>query len=412
MRIVKLTTAVVEANYDWTLVRLETEDGLRGLGEAYLGPGVAAILREMASLVTGMDASQPEVVVRRLRAHTVHASPGVVWHAIAAVETACWDLLGQKRGCRMADLLGGAFREEVPVYADCHAGEALDSLTALLQPRKLWWMGPGGDGSTADTSLKHHGWDKSDAALPGVDDYARRGREMVARGFRMLKFDADIPTPFPSDEYNRGLTRAEIDYVVERIAAVRAAVGPEVGLAVDCHWNYNVADARKLMRALDGLDLLWVEDPLPPESIDALADLAGVGGAPVATGENHYQMADFEALLQRGRVRVLAPDVQKVGPLQTREVARLADRHGATVAAHNIASPIGFLAAAHTAAAIPNFLALEWHGASVPFFDQLSREGAPIRGGVVRLPDRAGLGVTLNEDVARKHAKPGEGFFE
>lgn len=227
----------------------------------------------------------------------------------------------------------------------------------------------------------------------------------------MLKFDADIPTPYESDEYNRALTRAEIEYVVERIGVVREAIGPQIGLAVDCHWNYNVADARRLMSALAPFDLLWFEDPVPPECIEALADLQTTG-VPVATGENHYHVADFEALLTVARVRVLAPDVQKVGPLHAKEVGKLADRHAASVALHNIASPIGFLAAAHTAAAIPNLLALEWHGASVPFFDEIALEGAVIRNGVAPIPDRAGLGVTLNEEVARKYAKPGEGWFE
>jgi L-alanine-DL-glutamate epimerase-like enolase superfamily enzyme len=411
MRILRLTTAVIEANYDWTLVRLDAGGGLYGLGEAYVGPGVAAILREMAALVVGMDASRPEVLVRRLRAHTIHAAPGVVWHAIAAIETACLDLLGKSLGLPLCDLLGGAFRPSVAVYADCHAGEALDSLTPLLQPRKPVWASEQ-PGSTAATSLKHHGWDKSDESLPTLDDYRNRAAQMVSRGFRALKFDADIPTPFPSDEYDRGLTRAEIEYVVERIAAVREAIGPNVQLAVDCHWNYSVPAALKLIRALEPLDLLWVEDPIPPESIEDLAILQNATPATIATGENHYLTADFSALLRYGRIRILAPDVQKIGPLQTKEIGRLADVHAASIAAHNIASPVGFMAAAHTAAAIPNFLCLEWHGASVPFFDTMVNEGPLIQSGAVAISGRPGLGVTLNEAVAARYAKPTEPFFE
>ena len=352
LKIARLTTAVIEANYDWTLVRLDAEDGQYGLGEAYLGPGLAAILREMASLVVGMDAAKPEVLVRRLRAHSIHAAPGVVWHAIAGIETACFDLLGKHLGRPVCDLLGGAFRNSVPVYADCHAGEALDSLTALLQPRQPAWAASQ-PGAAASTSLKHHGWDKSDDSLPTLDDYRNRAAEMVSRGFRTLKFDADIPTPFPSDEYDRSLSRAEIEYVVERLSAVREAIGPNVALAVDCHWNYNVADARKLIRALEPLDLLWVEDPIPPESIEQLADLQSATTTAIATGENHYLTADFTALIRQGRIRILAPDVQKIGLLHTKEIGRLADTHAASIAAHNISSPIGFMAAAHVAAAIP-----------------------------------------------------------
>jgi L-alanine-DL-glutamate epimerase-like enolase superfamily enzyme len=410
-RITRLSTAVVEANYDWILVRLEGENGLSGLGEAYMGPGVPAILREMTPLVVGMECTRPEVLTRRLRAHTVHAAPGVAWHAIAAIETACLDMLGHHAGLPLCDLLGGACRASVPVYADCHAGDALDSITPLLQPRRPSWL-EGPAGAAAQTSLKHHGWDKSDSSLPTLDDYRRRASEMAGRGFRTLKFDADIPTPFPSDEYDRGLTRAEIDYVVERLAAVREAAGSGVALAVDCHWNYNVTAARRLIRALEPLDLLWVEDPVPPECIDELADLQSSAGAAIATGENHYQTAEYELLLRKGRVRILMPDVQKVGPLHAREIGRLADAHSSSLAPHNIASPIGFLAAAHVCAATPNLLALEWHGASVPFFDTFVKEGPVIRRGQVEISERPGLGVTLDEDVARRYAKPGEPFFE
>jgi len=410
MNITRLTTAVIEANYDWVLVRLDGDGGLFGLGEAYMGPGVASILREMAPLVLGMPVTQPDVLVRRLRAHTIHAAPGVVWHAIAGIETACLDLLGKYTQRPVCDLLGGAYRRVVRVYVDCHAGDALDSLSALLQPRQPAWLS-GSPGDAAPTSLKHHGWDTRERVLPAPEDYRKRAREMVDRGFQMLKFDADIPTPFPTDEYDRSLTRAEIEYVVARLSAVRETIGPHVGLAVDCHWNYNVADARRLMRALVPLDLLWVEDPIPPESIEALADLQLPESAPIATGENHYLPGDFAALMERGRVRILAPDVQKVGMLQTCDIGRMADAKAASIAIHNISSPIGFMAAAHAAAAIPNFLALEWHGASVPFFDDLVREGAVIQSGVVRIPDRPGLGVTLNESAAAPLLRPGEPFF-
>jgi gluconate/galactonate dehydratase len=413
MKITRLSTATIEANYDWVLVRLDGEGGLHGLGESYMGPGLAAILAEMAPLVVGRDAERPDVLVRRLRASTVHASPGVVWHAIAGIETACLDLLGRHLGRPVSELLGGRYRDRVPVYADCHAGEALDSMTPLLQPRRPAWADPGTEPDSGSAiSLKHHGWDKSDAELPSPSDYGQRAAEMVDRGFQTLKFDADIPTPFPTDEYDRGLTHAEIAYVVERLSAVRDAVGPDIGFAVDCHWNYNVADARKLIRALEPLDLLWVEDPIPPECIEPLRELQQSTSIALATGENHYFSADFGRLLRTCGIRILAPDAQKIGLLGAREVAALANSEAATVAFHNIASPIGFMAAAHTAAATPNFLALEWHGASVSFFDELIEEGPLIREGSVTITDRPGLGVTLDEEVARKHRKPGAPFFD
>lgn len=419
MKITKLSTAVIEANYDWVLVRLDAGNGLCGIGEAYMGPGVTAILRELATLVVGMDATRPDVLVRRLRAHTIFASPGVVWHAITGIETACLDLLGKHLGLPVADLLGGACRSRVPLYADCHAGDALESLSPLLLPRQPSWMRKAagdaatGEGSLSEsTSLKHHGWDKAEGALPNVEDYRRRAIEMVERGFRTLKFDADIPTPYPSDEYNRSLSRAEIDYVVERLAAVRAAIGPHIALAVDFHWNYNVADACRLIQAMEPLDLLWVEDPIPPDAIAALGQVQQSTKTPIATGENHFLMADFLALLRDGQVRILCPDAQKIGLSHTRDVGRLADFHATALALHNICGPVGLMAAAHTAAAIPNCLVLEWHGASVPFYEDLLADGPLIENGDIAIRARPGLGITLNEAVAEKYRKPGEPFFE
>jgi len=410
MKITRVTTAVVEANYDWVLVRIDADNGQYGIGEAYMGPGVPAIVREFGTLLAGADPEGPQVLMRRLRGASIHAAPGAVDHALAGIETAVWDLLGKSYGQPVWKLLGGRFRSDVRVYADCHAGDALDSLSALLQPRTVAWMG-GGAAQTGELSLKHHGWNPLEREFPTVDDYRRRAREMADRGFTAMKFDADIPTPYPTDEYNRSLSRAEIEYVVERLAAVRAEIGPGVDLAVDCHWNYTVADAVKLAKALEPLDLLWYEDPIPPRPIEPLGHLQAAIAVPVSTGENLYAIEDFWDLLTVGRVRVVAPDVQKTGLLRAMLVAQMADLRFVNLAIHNISSPVGFVAAAHVAAAIPNFLALEWHGASVPFFDELVG-GPVIERGHVTMTDRPGLGIELNRECAWKYRKAGEPFFE
>ncbi len=411
MKITRLSTAVIEANYDWVLVRLDAAGGLFGIGEAYMGPGLTAILREMAPLVCGMSAEDPELIVRRLRACVIHAGPGVAWHAIAGIETACLDLLGKALKLPVAKLLGGRYRDSVRVYADCHAGDALDSLSPMLQPRQLHWLG-GAPAAEAAISLKHHGWDKHESTLPPVSAYSERAGQMAARGFTALKFDADIPTPYPTDEYDRSLSRREIEFVVERLSAVRSAIGSAVDLAVDCHWNYNTGDAAKLIKALEPLDLLWVEDPIPPESIADMAALQAGTALTLATGENHYQPIDFRRLLGEGGLRILAPDVQKVGLFAAKEIGRMADTHAAALALHNISSPVGFAAAAHAAAAIPNCLTLEWHGASVPFFNELLCDGPYIENGRIQVGDRPGLGIELNLDVANKYRKLSEPFFE
>lgn len=408
MKITRLTWAVIEANYDWTVVRIDAAGGLYGLGEAYMGPGLTAILDELRPLVVGAEVSQIEEIVRKLRGCTVHASPGVCFHAIAGIEAALWDLLGKSLKQPIWKLLGGRFRDRVRIYADCHAGDALDSMNSVLQSRTPSWTGHAG--SASEVSLKHHGWNPAEAEFPEPAKYRARAREMVDRGFTALKFDADIPTPLPTDNYNRSLCREEIDFVLERLRAVREEIGPGIGFAVDCHWNYTVADAIKLGRALGELDLLWFEDPVPPESVRQLRAVQAGVPMPVATGENHYLLTDFLRLVEEGDVRVLAPDIQKIGALDLKALSRVADAMAVSLTIHNISGPIGTIFSAHVCGTIPNFLALEWHGASVPFFDDLC--GACIDRGFIALTDAPGLGVTLDEDVARRYAKQGEEFFE
>lgn len=412
MKITRLSFAVIEANYDWTIVRMDADNGHFGLGEAYMGPGLTAILREMAPLLVGQDPFQFEILVRRLRAAVVHAGPGVAWHAIAGIEAALLDLVGKSVGQPVWRLLGGQYRDAVRVYADCHGGDALESISSLLVPRTPTWARREDEAAKgAAFSVKHHGWDTAEGYMT-PETYAASARAMVERGFDLLKFDVDVPTPYPTDEYNRGLSDQEIEFMTGLIAAVRAEVGPAVDLAVDCHWNYTVEDAVRLCRALDPLKLLWIEDPVPADDAARSGTVQREVQTAIATGENHYFRRDFELLLDAAQLRILAPDPQKIGIWSGKKIADLADARYANLTLHNISGPIGTIASAHLAAAIPNSLALEWHGASVPFFDDLLSTGPLIESGRIAMNERPGWGVELNEDVAQRYCDPQQGFFE
>jgi L-alanine-DL-glutamate epimerase-like enolase superfamily enzyme len=414
MRITHVSTAVMESNFDWTIVKVETDEDITGYGEAFLGPGLTAVVREFGEILEGEDPTSIDRVLRRMRASCVHASPGLAFHAIGGIETALLDAIGKRYRLPIWQILGGKYRDHVRVYADCHAGEALESITPLLVPRHPQWMRAAGDAERRSlVSLKHHGWDASGEQHLTPEAYGRRAREMAGRGFRILKFDVDVPTPYETDEYNRDLSEPEIEHAAALVAGAREAVGMEVGLAVDCHWNYGVQAAIGLARALEKYKLLWLEDPTPPENIAALGVVQRNTSLPVATGENHYFRLDFERLILDAGLRVLAPDVQKLGLWEGRKVADMADMHYVNLAWHSIGSPLGTMAGVHLCAATPNFLALEWHAASVPFFDALVKggDGPLIRDGKIAAPDAPGLGIELNEDVAYKYRKPGEKFF-
>lgn len=418
MRITQIQTAVIEANYDWTMVKVVTDAGLSGWGEAFFAPGLTATIREFNAFLPGEDPRDVDRLCRLMRtALGATGTAGMGYHAISAVETALWDIVGKATSLPIYQFLGGKYRDRIRIYADCHAGEGLASLSSVLLPRTPSWMAGAKKtrGRKTELSPKYHGGHKSGAREIRADAYARRALEMKRRGFTALKFDVDVPTAYSLDDYNRTLTRREIDLMVDLVGAVRKALGKDVDLAIDCHWNYGTNDAIKLARACEPYDLLWLEDPVPPENTDAMRRVAAASTTPIATGENHYQRHQFRELLEREAVDIVAPDFQKVGGLlEGRRIADMADVHYVAVAPHNISGPIGTMAAAHLCAAIPNFLVLEWHAASVPFFDDLvqGRRAPLIQNGYIAVPDRPGLGIELAENVAYRYRKRGEAFFD
>lgn len=412
MRIVRLKTAVVEGNFDWTFVRLETDEGIQGLGECFFAPGLTAILRSLEPLLLGEDPRDIHRLFRKLQLGTSGAGSvaGIVYNAISGIEAALWDLLGQWLGVPIYRLLGGKFRDQVRIYADCHGGEALESLDEILRSRQPSWV----QERTRHTPKDYYA--KAEGEPPASPEaYRKRALAMRALGYTALKFDLDVPGTEGSDPYNRCLTKPAIDHMVSLIGAVRDAVGYDIDLAVDCHWRYSVSDVIKVADALERFGLLWLEDPVPPESGDALRAVTSRVRVPIATGENLYRFEGFREILQTHAVGIATPDLQKVGGLAVAcQIAQFADDQTIPVAPHNISSPVGTLASAHFCAAIPNFLVLEFHASDVPFWNDLV-DGISkpiISAGAIHLPEKPGLGITLNEEVAQKYARKNEPFFE
>jgi len=412
LRIVRLKTAVVEGNFDWTFVRIETDEGIQGLGECFFAPGLTAILRSLEPLLVGEDPRDVNRLFRKLQLATSGAGSvaGIIYNAISGIEAALWDVLGQWLDAPIYRLLGGKFRDQIRIYADCHGGEALESLDEVLRSRQPSWVRQG-----AGHIAKDYYSETADAVPSSPSDYQKRALAMKAQGYTALKFDLDVPGTEGLDPHNRCLTNAAIDHMVALIGAVRDAVGYGIDVAVDCHWRYSVSDVIKVAHALEPFRLLWLEDPVPPESVEALRAVSSRVRVPIATGENLYLFEGFREMLQTHSLGIVTPDLQKVGGLAVAcQIAQFADAQTIPVAPHNISSPVGTLASAHLCAAIPNFLVLEFHASDVPFWNDLV-EGIPkpiINGGMIRLPDKPGLGVKLNEEVARKYARKGEPFFE
>jgi L-alanine-DL-glutamate epimerase-like enolase superfamily enzyme len=402
MRITRVTTAVVEANYDYTYVRIEVDrDGLYGTGECFFAPGLTAILREVGPLVLGRDPREIGRLVRHLarKASGAGSTGGIVWNAISGIDAALYDLVGKIYGCPIYQLLGGKRRDRVRVYADCHAGANPESWGAMLVERRPAWL--------AATGTERQTEDYAPEA------YARRAREVVARGFDALKFDLDSMVVFTGEELHRLLTSEESGRMVEAVRLTREAVGPGIELAFDCHWRFRPGEAARIGRALEPYDILWLEDPCPPENWQQILQVKQSCSVPILTGENLVLLHAFLPLLENQAVDFVAPDLQKCGGLrEAQRIAEMADHHGISLAPHCIASPIGLMASAHVCATAPNFVALEFHGQDVPFWHDLTVGEPILQQGHVQLSERPGLGVELNEEVARAYAKPGEPWFE
>lgn len=386
MKITNVATAVIDGNFAWVLVRIETDSGVTGLGEAYWGAGVAELVHRAKPLLIGQDPTNIgrlfDIMVRCLSGEGSQAGATVT--AISGIEIALWDLLGRAHELPISTFFGGRYRETIRIYADCHAGKT-----------------------------------------PDPADYAAKARETVADGFTALKFDLDTPNPYTIDvtddphprrrwfePFNRVIGNQEMRWMVDVVRAVREAVGPEIMVGMDAHWKFNVNDAIKLAQALEPYDLLWLEDPVPPENIEAQRHVTHSTRTPICTGENLYRKHGFRELIEKQAARIIAPDIPKMGGLmEAKKVADHADLYYIPLAPHNVASPIGTVAAAQVCASMNNFLVMEFHAADVPWWDDLVDGEKTIRDGFIRLGDAPGHGLTLNEDVARAHLKPGSSFF-
>jgi L-alanine-DL-glutamate epimerase-like enolase superfamily enzyme len=406
VKIVKCTTAVVEANYDYTFVRIHADDGTYGTGECFFAPGLTAALRDMFPLLIGRDPRE----VDRLAAHLARkgsgagAVAGYLYNATSGIETALWDLVGKHYGVPCWQFLGGKVRDEVRIYADCHAADNLESWGRMLDERRPAWL-------VEAERERPHAPDRYD-----LSQYRRRAGEMVARGFDALKFDVDSIVVSTGEELNRPITSVEIDRMAACVAEARAGAGKNVDLAIDCHWRFTPQEAGRIGRALAAYDLFWFEDPCPPENWRDMAEVRRSCGLPVLSGENLNRRQGFWDLIVNRAVDLVAPDVQKCGGmLEAKRIGELAHLQGIRFAPHNISSPLGLIASAHVCACLPNFAALEFHGADVPFWNDLvvrpDQPGPVISRGRVSLTAVPGLGCELNEEVARKYAAPGESFF-
>ena len=359
----------------WVLVKVKTDEGITGIGEAYHGAGVhqIAVDERLTRPLIGQDPRNVDKLFRDMMS-AMSASgfyQGAVMSAISGIESALWDITGQAAGVPIWQLLGGKFRDKIRIYNDCHAGET-----------------------------------------ETPEAYAAKAREVEARGFTAIKFDID-PLPSRRDRYNRCISNDDIAHYVEVVTAVRESLDSNTDLAIDAHWFYAPVDILKVAHAFEDLDLLWLEDPIPPENIAAMEGVTKSTRTPICTGENFYTRFGFRDLIETQAADIISPDMAKAGGLlEGRRIADLADMYYIPIAPHNIGSPVQTVANCHVMAAVPNFLVLEFHHLDDRFWEGIINEGPLIQEGHIDVPNLPGLGVTLNEDLLKNNFREEFGFFD
>ena len=368
-------------------IKIETDAGLYGIGEAYWGRGVKdVVLGYFRELLIGDDPLDVDrhyhTMLRRWAG--AGAIGGVTVTAASGVEIALWDLAGKILGVPVVKLLGGQFRDGVRAYWTGSPKDPLDPASC----REFASMIKGHPfGITAI---------KSDA-----DGYPRR-------------YDPDFKEP-GHDTFNRNLTRHDLARIAKGFGNLREAMGDDIDIAVHCHWNYAWPDALALARVVEPIKPVWLEDPMTVDFSDSWVKLTAASPVPILMGENLYRRDGFKDFIIKGGCHIIQPDIPKAGGLlESKKIADLAELFNIPVCAHLAGTPVASVASAHSAAAMPDFRAQEF---SVGFYNTtdwaniIHYDGPIIKDGRIRILDKPGFGLELNEDVVRPLLLPGETWW-
>lgn len=355
----------------WNFARVTTEEGLVGLGEGIGTPApVCAALDWLGSNLVGETAWDVERLWVALYRATEFTRSGVNQAAISAIDTALWDILGQKVGLPVYALLGGKVNPRVPIYH-----HPWDSLSIQDSFRDTFQQGRPPQGYTALTQA------------------------LVAQGIIAGKLD-----PFPREPgFNREITPEALAFAVEVVRQIREG-SPSFRIMVEMHARFNVASAVRIARALEPFDPFWLEEPVPPENVQETREVQLATHLPVATGERLFSRHEFRDLLEARACRIVQPDVAHIGGItEMRKVVAMADAYYVTFCPHEYNGPVTLLAGAHVGTASPNLLMHEYHIQLKGVLEEVLVGGYRYDPQFFDVPDAPGLGVRLSDEFVRAH---------
>ncbi|MGI8743311.1 MAG: mandelate racemase/muconate lactonizing enzyme family protein [Bryobacteraceae bacterium] len=353
---------------NWLFTKVETGDGIYGIGEGtlnYFARTVETAIHELKPLIIGMDPFQVEILSQRLIRDVYSEGAQIHMCAVAAIEIACWDIIGKACNQPVYNLWGGRCHQKLRAYANG------------------WYRGP-----------------------RNPETFAEKAKVVARRGYTALKFD-----PFGSAW--RTLPRYEFDLSIDIIRAVRDAVGDAVDLLIEGHSRFNVATAVELAREMEPFRPAWFEEPVPHTNVNAMVEVAKRSPVPIATGESLSNKQQFAELCKHDAISIYQPEPLNLGGLfATRKIADLVDAHYGVIAPHSAQGPVCSAACVQLNASIPNFYIHE-------IFDEFNDEWekrivvhpVEVDEGYIPIPDRPGLGIDLNIEEIEKHPYQQENYL-
>ena len=362
MKITDVKTLVMGTSWrNLTFVKVETDEGLTGVSEVRMNNRTDALVAYIDGAkrrhVIGSDPFNTEDLYQRLFRDDYGRAGEIVATGISVIEIACWDIIGKALNQPVYRLLGGACRDKIKAYAN--------------------------------------GWYRVERT---TEEFHAAAKRVLEKGYRALKFD-----PFGAGYYE--LSYEEKLKSVELVEAVRDAVGPDVEILVEMHGRFSPYMAIEISAELEKYKPSWVEEPVPPDNIAALAKASEKINLPVATGERLHNKYEYRELINLQAADILQPDITQTGGfLETKKIAAMGDMCYMTVAPHNVGGPVSTATALHFAACTTNFKIQEHFNDFSEAWVKEAATGCPeVIDGYFSLPNGPGLGMELNEDLIAEH---------
>lgn len=360
MKVTQIKTFICHAyRTNWVFVKVITDSGLYGVGEAtleYREPTVVQAIKELERYLVGKEPHNIEAFWHDAYRDAYWRGGVVLMSALAGVEMALWDIKGKALGVPVYQLLGGKVRDSVKCYANA------------------WFAG---------------------AKKP--EEFAQKAKIAVKNGFSGLKWD-----PFGKEYLN--IDPKHLNEALDCIAAVKDAVGDQVHLIIEGHGRFNVPTAVRIGNALEKFGILWFEEPIPPDDKKGIAWVRSKIATPVSGGERLYSRFEYADYLRMECADFWQPDVSHAGGImEVRKIAAMAESHYIPVCPHNPSGPVANAATLQLAACIPNFYLLETMANDIPWRADVSTEKVKFENSEMFIPDLPGLGIDINEEEIAKH---------